>query len=195
MGPVALAHWPTKRGPGPPEASRVHNSDRPLKDRTGSSGMRFKASRSGPALTNIRQGDCSHARPRGWLRTVISTGWRPARTLPPLSRADVDGISIKTPAVQIWTICVPESSHENGVLSYCAFPLCARVGFLRITMARRELHLDTYQRRRPRRGPRAATGAFPRSEAWVPEGSVLQEAGPRLPRSPHPHLPGHRDER
>jgi hypothetical protein len=29
----------------------------PLKDRTGSSGMRFKASRSGPALTNIRQGD------------------------------------------------------------------------------------------------------------------------------------------
>jgi len=39
---------------------------------------------------------------------------------PPIC-ADVDGISIKTPAVQIWTICMPESSHEHEVLSYCAF--------------------------------------------------------------------------
>ena len=70
-----------------------------------------------------------------------------------------------------------------------------RVGFLRITMAPRELHPDTYQRRRPRRGPRAATGAFLRSGAWVPGGSVLQQAGPSLPRSSHPHLPGRRDER
>ena len=71
----------------------------------------------------------------------------------------------------------------------------ARVRFLRITMAPEELHPDRYQRRRPRRCPRAATGAFLRWEAWVPGGSVLQEAGPRLPRSSHPHLPGRRDER
>src|SRR5450755_925499 len=75
-------------------------------------------------------------------------------------------------------------------------PSCsARVDFLRITMAPKQPHPDTYQRRRPRRGPRAATGAFLRSEAWVPGGSVLQEAGPRFPRSSHPHLPGRRDER
>jgi hypothetical protein len=67
-------HWPTKRGPCPPEASRVRNSDRPLKDRTGSSGMRFKASRSGPALTNIR--------PYGtWLPCVfVTVGYRVTRT-------------------------------------------------------------------------------------------------------------------
>ena len=59
------------------------------------------------------------------LRNKPSSG--ETRTLPPIC-ADVDGISIKTPAVQIWTICVPESSHEHGVLSYCAFPLALASG-------------------------------------------------------------------
>ena len=68
----------------------------------------------------------------------------------------------------------------------------ARVGFLRITMARRELYLDTYQRRRPRRGPRAATGAFrdgslgarrlSASTSWTASPSIVASASSGTPR-------------